>query len=800
VTGTGAGSVEEARRNLLGTGLFSDVRVSQRGSQVLVVVRENTANRVVNRVAFEGNKKIEKATLQNEVRIQARGPFSQAAVDADIARIQDAYRRVGRANAKVSARLVELPNGRTDVVFTIDEGDKTGIKEISFVGNRAYSASHLRELMSTSEMNFLSFFKTSDVYDPDRVAQDLEIVRRYYLKHGYADFQVVSSDAQFDPVRGGWVLNIVVNEGERYTVGNVTVDSRLAGVDPTVLRKNVATDVGDVYDAEAVERSLIRLTREAARAGNPFAQVRPVGRRDPATHMVEIGYVVEEGPHVYIERINIRGNTRTRDYVIRREFDLGEGDAYNKVLMDRAERRLNNLGYFKKVRISNEPGSGPDRVIVVVDVEDQPTGSFSVSGGYSTADGVISEVSVTESNFLGLGQYVRLAGQYGQRAKGVDFSFTEPYFMGYRMAAGFDLFAKFVDNTRYARYDSQTIGGQVRLGLPVTEEFGVTLRYSIYDTKLKIPNSLKQPFNDCSVPIPGYTALNPATVTDAAGNVIANPAAGAPFYPNCAYDGEASLAVKEARGSTLTSLGGLTLAYSTLDNVKNPHDGFYAEVKPEAAGLGGDSKFVRVTGDARYYKELWEDVVGIARLQGGTISPFGDKDLRITDHFNLGPSLVRGFAPSGIGPRDVSLLDSRSNALGGTTYWGASLEVQFPLWGLPRDLGLKGAVFADAGSLFGYKGKRTFDLNGNGSLEGAGCAGFGGLITSVQPECVSVRDNKMVRSSVGASILWNSPLGPLRFDYAWALSKDNGFLDPRTGIRLGQDQTQAFRFSGGSRF
>lgn len=802
VTGTAGGSVEEARRNLLATGMFSDVRVSRGGGQILVVVRENN---VVNRVVFEGNKKIEKATLGSEIQTKPRGPLSQAMIDADVARIQDAYRRVGRAAAKVTPRLVELPDGRTDVVFTIDEGDKTGIKEIVFVGNRAYSGRHLRDLMTTSEMNFLSFFKTSDVYDPDRVAADLDIIRRYYLKHGYADFQILSSDAHYDAARGGWIVTITLNEGERYRIGNVTVDSRIADIGPEVLRREVATKVGDIYDAEAVERSIIRLTREAVRRGNPFAVVRPVGRRDPSTYTVEIGYVAEEGPRVYIERIIIRGNSRTRDYVIRREFDLGEGDAFNKVLMDRAERRLNNLGYFKKVRVSTEPGPGPDRVIVVVDVEDQPTGSFSVSGGYSTADGIIGEVSVTESNFLGLGQYVRVAGQYGQRARGVDFSFTEPYFLGYRMAAGFDLFGKFVDNTRYARYDSRTIGGQVRLGLPISEEFGVTLRYSLYQTKLTVPNSLKQPFNDCSVPLPGYTAINPANFSNpdgtplidpATGLPVPNPAAGLPFYPNCAYDGEASLAVKQAQGSTLTSLGGLTLAYSTLDNVKNPNDGFYVEVKPEAAGLGGDSRFARVLGDARYYKQLYEDVIGIARLQGGHISPLSG-DLRITDHFNLGPSLVRGFAPSGIGPRDVSLLDSRSNSLGGTTYWGASLEVQFPIWGLPRDLGLKGAVFADAGSLFGYRGSRIFDLNSNFRIEGPGCP----VNTfSVQPECVSVRDNKTIRSSVGASILWQSPLGPLRFDYAWALSKDNGFLDPRTGIRLGQDQTQAFRFSGGSRF
>lgn len=781
VTGTSSGSAEEARRNLLATGMFSDVRVSRSGRGLVVAVKENN---VVNRVVFEGNKKVDKATLEAEVQTKSRGPYSQAGLDADVQRIQEVYRRAGRGAAKVTPRLVDLPNGRVDVVYAVDEGDKTGVKAINFTGNRVYSSSRLRDLMQTTESNLLSFIKTSDVYDPERIATDLELVRRYYLKNGYADFRVVSSEAQFDSAQGGWIVNIAVVEGEQYRVGNVQVDSRIGGnVDPNGLRSQVNTVTGDVYNAEAVEKSLQNVTTEVARRGYAFAQVRPVGQRDPATRTINIGYVVEEGPRVYIERINVRGNTRTRDYVIRRELDLGEGDAYNKILVDRAERRLNNLGFFKKVRISNEPGTAPDRVVMNIDVEDQPTGAFSVAGGYSTADGFISEVSVSESNFLGRGQFVRLAGTYGQNSRGIDFSFTEPYFLGYRMAAGFDLFSKFSDQTQYARYENTVTGFQLRLGLPVTEETGITLRYSLYESNLKIPNTIKKPYNDCSAPIPGYTQLNPD---------------GTATYPNCAYDGEASVALKESRGTTVTSLVGLTGGYNTLDNTQSPRNGIYAEIKPEVAGLGGDSQFFRVTGDGRYYKELYEDFIGIARFQGGHISGFGKNSLRITDHFFLGPSLVRGFAPSGIGPRDVGTVDSRSNALGGTSYYGGSLEVQFPIFGLPRDVGLKGAVFADAGSLFGYRGKKAFDVNGNGIFEGdaPGCV----FKANVQPECVNVRDKNVIRSSVGAGVLWASPLGPIRFDYSFALSKDDGVFNPTVGAKVGGDRTQAFRFSGGSRF
>jgi outer membrane protein insertion porin family len=780
VVGAGSGSLEEVRQGLLATNMFSSVSVSRRGSTVVVNVVENN---IINRVAFEGNRKVERAILESEIQTKARGPYNQAIVDADVQRIRDIYNRTGRGFAQVTSRVVDLPNGRIDVVFTINEGDKTGVKEIRFVGNSAISSSRLRGVMTTTESNLLSFLKTSDVYDPDRLAADQELIRRYYLKNGYADFQILSTDAVFDAERGGYVITITLNEGEQYRVGSVNIESRIPDIDTEILRGRLATSAGAVCNADQVERSLQNVTTEVARRGYAFAQVRPVGARDPATRTIQLGYVIEEGPRVYIERINVRGNTRTRDYVIRREFDVGEGDAYNKVLVDRAERRLNNLGYFKRVRISNEPGSAPDRVVVNVDVEDQSTGAFSVSGGYSTADGFIGEVSVTETNFLGRGQFVRIAGSYGQRSQGVDFSFTEPYFLGYRLAAGIDLFSKFSDQTRYARYENRVTGGQLRLGLPVTEEFGVTLRYSLFQQDLEIPNDFKQPYNDCTVPLPGYTALNPD---------------GTPSRFFCEGNGEASLAIKESQGDTLTSLAGITFNYNTLDSVKEPRNGFYGELKTDLAGLGGDSRYFRATGDARYYYELFEDIVGIGRVQGGHIVALGGEDLRIVDHFFLGPSLVRGFASSGIGPRDISSLDSRANAIGGTTYFGGSLEVQFPIFGLPRELGLRGAVFADAGTLFGYKGATTFDVNNNTIIEGfsptAGCT----LSRTTTQECIVVRDSKDIRSSVGASILWSSPLGPIRFDYAFALTKDDGLNV--NGVKVGGDRTQAFRFSGGTRF
>lgn len=633
--GTDQASINKGVKDLYATGLFASVKVSRVGGRVVVSVVENI---VINRVVFEGNSKIKSETLAAAIQSKSRGPYSQAMVDADIERIKDLYRRAGRAAASVTARTVELPNGRVDVVFTIDEGEKTGVKAINFVGNHVYSSEKLRDLMETTEMNFLSFIKTSDVYDPDKIAADLERIRRFYLKNGYADFRVVGSDAQFDPAQGGYIITITVEEGVQYTVSAVHVESHLPDVDSASLLSLVRISAGDIYNGDLVQKTVDALTTEVGKHGYPFTQVRPSGEKDPATRTISLAFILEEGPRVYIERIEIRGNTRTRDYVIRREFEIGEGDAYNKVLIDRAERRLNLLGYFKKVRITNEQGSAPDRVIIIVDVEDQPTGSLSLSGGYSTTSGFIADVSVSETNFMGRGQYVRLAASAGQFSRGVEFNFTEPYFLGERIAAGFDVYAKRQDAWRYSFYSNFITGGTVRLGLPLTEELSLSPRYSIYRQDIEVQNSQSRPFGDCTFPLP--------FVTPGFNGIPAS------FFFNCMTNGEASLAIKEAQGPFLTSQIGYTLGYNSIDNIRNPSRGLFAELRQDVAGVGGDARYVRTTGDLRYYHEIWDPVVGLIHLQGGDLQSFGGYQLRIVDNFNLGPSLVRGFAPFGIGPRD----------------------------------------------------------------------------------------------------------------------------------------------------
>ena len=743
-TGRGAltqAVVDDGIRGLYASGLFSDVKVTRAGSGIVVTVSEN---QVINRVAIEGNKKIKDAVLTAEIQSKSRGPFNPSVVQADAQRIQDIYRRSGRYEVTVEPKTIAQSNGRVDLVFEVNEGEKTKIGSINFEGNVAFDASTLRDQMTTTESNWLSWIKTSDVYDPDRVNADLELIRKFYLNRGYADFRVVSANASLDRASNAFTLNIVVEEGAKYSFGVVDVESSVPDVDASALRSKIQSTSGSTYSAQDIDKTVEAMSLDLAARGYAFAQVRPRGDRNSTNHTIGVVYVVEEGARVYVERINIRGNTRTRDYVVRREFDIGEGDAYNQIFVDRAERRLKALGFFKNVKISTEPGSSPDRVIVNVDVEDQPTGEFSVAGGYSSQDGIIGEVALGERNFLGRGQYARIAAQFGQNASGFDFSFTEPYFLGTRVSAGIDAFVKRRDDTDYTSYKLDTYGGGVRFGFPITEEITIGTRYQLYQQDLNIPDEYRRVFDGTP---PNQTINND----------------------------RASAAILEAQGKSLTSMAGLSLIYNTLDNPQSPTLGLYSELKGDLAGLGGDAKFVRATFDGRYYHPIVnENFVGMLRVQGGHVKAIGGDDLRILDHFPGGPDLVRGFEPQGFGPRDLRTSDpfrgSRNDdPLGGTTYYGGSAEVQFPIFGMPKEIGLKGAVFADAGTVFGYEGIKSIRVGTDDLF-------------------VNDRDDKKLRSSVGASILWSSPLGPIRFDFAKVLSKAK------------YDETQFFRFSGGTRF
>src|SRR5450631_2431829 len=537
---------DEGLKSLIATGLFDDVRIDHSGGRLVVTVVENP---VINRVAFEGNKKAKDDQLKVEVQSKPRGTLSRPTVQADVQRIIEIYHRSGRFDVKVEPKIIDLPNNRVDLVFEITEGAKTGVKLIRFVGANAYSFGRLKDVIKTSESNWLSFLQSTDIYDPDRVEADRDLLRRFYLKHGYADVRIVAATGEYDPDKKGFVVTFNIDEGSQYRVGTLDVVSNVRAIDSGSLRSSLKLGPGSVYNADLVEKTVEVMTIEAAKRGYAFANVRPRGDRNFETKTINLVFVVEEGTRAYIERINVRGNVRTREYVIRREFDIGEGDAYNRALIDRAERRLKNLNYFKTVKITNEPGSAPDRVVINVEVEEQSTGEFSISGGYSTSDGFIAEASVADRNLMGRGQYAKASVTYGQYTRGVDLSFVEPYLLGYRMAGGIDLFWKENQASSYVSYNTKTIGANFRLGFALTEEVSFMPRYSIYRQEITLPDA----YNNC--------INSPAAVAFRSGigagvNPTEEAAAAAAGGTNCYADGEASLAVRKelASGPVMVSL------------------------------------------------------------------------------------------------------------------------------------------------------------------------------------------------------------------------------------------------------
>jgi outer membrane protein insertion porin family len=739
--GLSPAQIDDGLKGLYATGLFQDIKIRHAGGRLIVTVVENP---VINRIQFEGNIKAKDEQLLGEIQSKVRGTLSRPMVQSDTQRIIEQYRRNGRFNVQVVPKIIELPNNRVDLVFEITEGKKTGVKTIRFVGNKYYSDFRLKDVIKTTETNILSFLKSSDVYDPDRVEADRDLLRRFYLKHGFADVRISAAMSEFDPAANAFIVTFMIEEGEQYRFGTVDIQSNVRAVEAASLMDRLKARAGNVYNAEAVEKSVEEIAIAVARRGYPFAVVRPRGDRDFENHRINVAFVVEEGQRAYIERIQIRGNSRTRDFVIRREFDIAEGDAYNRALIDRAERRLKNLGYFKSVKITNEPGTSPDRIVINVEVEEQSTGEFSISGGYSTSDGWLAEVSIGERNLLGRGQAARASVQYGQRAKGFELSFVEPYFLDYRIAMGLDAFYKETNNQLYQSYNTTTYGGSIRFGFELREDLSLQVRYSLASQEISIQNS-----NYCYATVPWIPGVS---------NAPLGPCADVTIVP--------SLPVRLSfnQGSQVTSAAGYSLIYNTLDNNKNPTAGVRAELKQDLAGLGGDVNFIRTTGDVRLYQEVIPDYIGLLRFQAGNIASWGGSTLRFNDQFQGGPNLVRGFRQNGFGPRDLTWYTTH-DSLGGTNFWAATAELQIPLYFIPKDVGIRGAIFADAGSVWDYKGP-----------------------TSTPGETMYYADSNKIRSSVGAGLVWDSPFGPLRFDYAIALTKES------------YDIVQQFRFGGGTRF
>jgi outer membrane protein insertion porin family len=711
--------IDDAVKALFGTGLFSDVQINQVGSSLVIKVSEY---QVVNQVLFQGNKKLKDNALAAAVQLKPRGTFSQQALDADVEAVKAAYRRIGRDDAAVTTQIMDLGDNRVNVVFNINEGGRTQIAAINFVGNSAYSSRRLSDVISTKRSSILSFVLRDDVYDEDKLRADQELLRRFYYNHGYADFQVISAVGELDETTNKYTVTITVQEGDRYTFGDVSVESTIPEVDAASLQSVVETHKGDVYNAENVEDTIIALTERVAGSGYPFAQVTPRGDRNFENHTISVVYTIDQGTKAYVERIEIRGNDRTRDYVIRREFDVSEGDAFNQVLIQRAKKRLEALDYFERVEVSTVPGSEPDQVVLVVDVVEKSTGEFSVGAGYSTGgdtSGPSVEGSITERNFLGRGQFIKLSAGGGRNSRDYSFSFTEPYFLGRRIAAGFDIFNR---TREYDDYKSETLGATVRFGLPITDNISTQLAYNISQEKYKLDDGC-DPLGGCDI-----------------STAILNGIEESPW---------------------LKSSVSLGLVYNTIDDMKNPHEGIFANVTTEFAGLGGDAKFVKVTARGSVYQTLSEqlDLVGLISGGAGHIQGYGSDDLRIFDHFQSSDRMIRGFAYGGIGPVDD---EGDDDHLGGTTYFNASAEAQFPMPVIPESFGLRGAVFADAATLYGSK---------------------------IDPSLVDQSTVDMQwRASVGVGLMWASPFGPIRIDYAIPVLKED------------TDDVQEFNFGISTRF
>jgi outer membrane protein insertion porin family len=701
----GSAEIDESVKQLYGTNLFTDVTITVSGNRLVVNVVENP---IVNSVVIRGNKKVKNDVLLQIIQTKPRDVLTQARIQGDVQRITEYYSTQGRGEATVESEVTPIGDNRANVAFVINEGGRVAIGRVTFVGNNAFSDSRLASVVESKRRSLMTILSRKDIFNEAKIVQDQEELRRFYMSHGYADFRVISVDWDYDEAKARYSIAFTVEEGPKYRFSTVDIDSTVPGLDPESLRRYITTKPGRVFDSGEIERTIEAMSLQLSRSGYSFAQVRPRGDRDYSNNTISVTYLIDEGPRLYVERIEIYGNTKTRDYVIRREFDLVEGDPYNRVLVDRAERRLRDLQFFKMVSITTEPGSAPDRVVLVVQVEEDSTGEFSVGAGIST-EGIVAELSLDERNFLGRGQQLRISVGFGKSEQTYNISFTDPYFLGLNMSAGVDAFKIVQRATSYRPYDFDAIGGGVRLGLPITDRLTFNTNYRFKNQE--ISNSRKQ------------TRM---------------------YFPE---------------GTTIVSSVGYGLLYSSLDSRIDPREGAWLNIKQEVAGLGGDVSYLKTEGEGRIYAELLPDadIVGFVKVAGGTITGINGQDVATINNYFKGGETVRGFANYGFGVVD-KITDT---PLGGKNWWGTTAEVQFPFPGISPDFGLRGALFADAGNLWGM---------------------------DVPPGGGPVIDDSIIRSSVGGSVMWTSPIGVLRADAAYAITKAK------------TDTLQWFRFSAGRTF
>ena len=637
-------SFDEALKALFATGLFADVTLRQSGETLVVEVAENP---IINRIAFEGNEEMESEELLTEVQLRPRQVFTRTRVQSDVTRLYQIYRRNGRFSVNIEPKIIKLDQNRVDLVFEIDEGDITTVQSIRFVGNEVYGDSDLRGEISTKEDAWYRFLSSDDRYDKDRVAFDQELLRRFYLKNGYVDYRLLSAVAELSEDRDNFFLTFTLEEGQRYKINSINIDSRLKGFDTSVLSPEIALEVGEWYNADLIQESVDKITDKLGDFQYAFVEVSPDIKRNREDASVDLTFTINETPRVFVERIDINGNVRTLDRVVRREMLVVEGDPYNKSKLARSETKIKNLDYFNKVEVKNLPGSAPDKTVVDINVEEKSTGELSIGAGFSTNDGPLADFRIRERNFLGKGQDMLFSTVLAGERTEFNVSFTEPYFLDRDMSAGFDVFHITRDLQDESSYDQTRSGGALRFGYPLSERWRQTLKYRLENNE----------------------------ITDVAS--------------------DASRFIIEQEGSRTTSAISQRLSYDKRDSTINPREGTVFWLDTELAGLGGDAKYISGKVGATQYIPIGKSVVLSLLGETGAIESYSDTDVEINERFFLGGTTLRGFERAGVGPRDESTGDS----LGGNVFYRASAEASFPI-GFDEELGIKGHAFTDAGTLF----------------------------------------------------------------------------------------------------
>ncbi len=709
--------IDRSLKTLYSTGLFQDVTIRREGNGLVVKVVENP---IVNRIAFEGNRKLGDDQLRPELQLRARAVYTPQLAQADRQRILDRYAKGGRYAATVEPKIIHLDQNRVDVVFEINEGETTLVSRIAFIGNHAFSENRLREVINSREQAFYRILSSSDQYDPERINFDKELLRRFYLKNGFADFEVHDAVAELSPDRRAFFVTFTINEGDRYKVGEVGIDSKLPKLNGDELKPLLLLKTGDTYDGDLVERTTTALQDEAQNRGFAFVDVRPRIARDKAKKTVDLVFDITESPRVYVERLEIQGNTRTEDKVIRREFRLAEGDAFNAATIRRSRQRLQDLGYFNSVTVTPHPGSAPDRTIVTAQVDEKATGELTLGGGYSTDSGALVNAGLRERNLVGTGIDAGLNGVLAQRRSQVDLSFTDPYFLDRNLVAGTDIFLVNNNNQTIAAYSERRIGGDLRLGYEFNEHLRQAFTYSLVDRQ------------------------------------VYNVQSGASIY------------VLNQTGTSLLSQLGSTLALDYRDSRTDPRDGFLIRLGVDVAGLGGTEKYVRTKLDGSYFIPLerytgdadW----GIALTAGaGYLSTYGGAQEKIIDRFFLGGDNLRGFQSGGAGPHAQTTTPGVNGAaptvgtndsIGGRFIYTQSTELRFPL-PISADLGLSGRTFVDVGALT--------------QVTRLGIpAGSPAGTTS------TFYDNPTPRVGAGVGVSWKTPFGLINIDLAEPVVKRSG--------------------------